>query len=57
MRATVAGTLAWLIEGIPAELLAQLGGTLQMIVDNAGRPSTAATDTRPNQFAGGSRTD
>jgi 3-oxoacyl-[acyl-carrier protein] reductase len=44
MRATVAGTLARLTDGIPAESLAQLGGTLQMIIDNAGRPTAAAQE-------------
>ncbi|WP_405736115.1 MarR family transcriptional regulator [Streptomyces sp. NBC_01537] len=44
MRATVAGTLARLTDGIPAEWLTQLGGTLQMIIDNAGRPSAAAQE-------------
>ncbi|KPI00956.1 transcriptional regulator, MarR family [Actinobacteria bacterium OK074] len=49
MRATVAATLAGLTEGIPARSLVQLGDTLKTIIDNAGRPSTAAgeQETRP----------
>jgi DNA-binding MarR family transcriptional regulator len=42
LRATVAQTVARLTDGIPAEQLAQLSGTLEMIINNGER--LAATD-------------
>lgn len=41
LRATVAATVGQLTQGIPTDRLIQLSGTLQMIIENAGRPVTA----------------
>ena len=42
LRATVAGTLSELTEGIATEQLSELGETLQMIIGNARRPVPTA---------------